>query len=64
MNCPECGWGLKELRHTSYVLGSIITYHLVCKDCNVYITVNMDKLKYDERCLKYNKKPLYEIIKS
>jgi len=57
MDCPQCGWGLKELKNTSYEMGSFINYHLICKDCEVYITVSMDKQKYKGRCSNPNKVP-------
>jgi uncharacterized Zn finger protein len=57
MDCPQCGWSLKELENTSHEMGSFINYHLICNDCGVYITVSMDKQKYVEKCLKYNKVP-------
>jgi hypothetical protein len=59
MNCPGCGWNLKEDMKSHKVSKTKIKYKVFCLDCNITIEVTMDRERYDLKCEKYDLKPKY-----
>jgi transcription elongation factor Elf1 len=59
MNCPSCGWSLKEDLESHRVSKTKIKYKVYCAECEIKIKVTMDKKKYDLKCEKYKLTPKY-----
>ncbi len=59
MKCPLCGWGVKELPD-AVVGDEYIVYVCVCEDCDIEMTVKMNRQKYEANCKKYKITPYYE----
>tara|TARA_R110000851_G_scaffold32096_5_gene86342 strand:+ start:33 stop:221 length:189 start_codon:yes stop_codon:yes gene_type:complete len=59
MKCPLCGWSIKELPNAE-VGDNYIVYICICDDCDIEMTIKMNKQKYVDNCNKYNITPYYE----